>query len=134
MRISVSAAISIIVASLSFATPVHADGISSLIIVSQQRSDNANDAALERAERQRELVNRQRELREAQREVDDLSNEYAERRSAAEDAEFQRFGAWLTGGDPQRESSQQQRLRAPQITICRICVAQTAPDSDDDDD
>ena len=76
MRPLAAAAMSVVFASLSFAVPAHAQssGIQSLIAVAQMKAENANDEALEGANRQRDLVRQQQQIRANQRALEDARN------------------------------------------------------------
>jgi len=73
MRLLTAAAMSIVVASLSLNAPAHAQsssGISLLSQVTQIKTDNANEEAMESADRQRELIRQQQAIREQQRRLE----------------------------------------------------------------
>lgn len=55
---------------LPFGTANAADGINRLIMVTQLKTQNANDEALDGAERQRELAQKQKQLRERQKSLE----------------------------------------------------------------
>jgi hypothetical protein len=107
MRVSTAAA-AIVIASLSLAAPAHADGISLLVQVTQIKADNANDEAMESADRQRELIRQQQAIREQQRRLEEAQRETP-----------------TASGALQADS---------RVMLCRTCVAQTTSGSDDEDD
>lgn len=72
MRVHMSAAISVIMASLGLAAPAGAQGIERIITVTQQQAENADPETLQGADRQRDLIRQQREAREAQRQKEAL--------------------------------------------------------------
>jgi hypothetical protein len=102
-------AVSSVVASLSLAAPAYAQtaGIQSLVTVAQVRAENANEDALDGAERQRSLVRQQQRLRSNQRAIEDTS--------------------------AQRNLSNA-RLGAAGAIVCRGCAVQTTSDNDNDED
>jgi hypothetical protein len=59
-------------ASTAFEAHAGSDGISYLIAVTQIKADNANDAALGGAEKQRQLIKKQQQLRARQAALDAL--------------------------------------------------------------